>query len=94
MNGFKMKLEIKQLVKNYGSFTALDHISYTFENGIYALLGPNGAGKSTFMNILAMLLKETQGEIILDGKPLVKQKKSFLNMLGYMPQQQCLYVTH
>ena len=80
MNGFKMKLEIKQLVKNYGSFTALDHISYTFENGIYALLGPNGAGKSTFMNILAMLLKETQGEIILDGKPLVKQKKSFLNM--------------
>ena len=91
MNGFKMKLEIKQLIKNYGSFTALDHISYTFENGIYALLGPNGAGKSTFMNILAMLLKETQGEIILDGKPLVKQKKSFLNMLGYMPQQQCLY---
>lgn len=86
-----MKLEIKDLVKDYGSFRALDHISFTFEYGIYAMLGPNGAGKSTFMNIMATLLKENEGQILLDGKDIRKQKKEYLNLIGYMPQKQCLY---
>lgn len=86
-----MKLQIENLGKNYGDLQALSHLSITLENGIYAMLGPNGAGKSTFMNILATLLEKSEGEILLNGLPLDKQKTAYLDMLGYMPQQQCLY---
>ncbi|MCD8168484.1 MAG: ATP-binding cassette domain-containing protein, partial [Clostridiales bacterium] len=46
-------IEVKDLVKQYGSFRAVDHLSFTVEKGqIYGFLGPNGAGKSTTMNII------------------------------------------
>src|SRR5262245_35699084 len=66
-----MKLEIRGLTKRFGSFTANDGIDLTVEPGeIHCLLGENGAGKSTLMNMLYGLLDPTDGEIVLDDKPV------------------------
>jgi ABC-type uncharacterized transport system ATPase subunit len=66
-----MKLEIRGLTKRFGSFTANDGIDLTIESGeIHCLLGENGAGKSTLMNMLYGLLDPTDGEILLDDKPV------------------------
>src|ERR1700752_4729211 len=66
-----MKLEIRGLTKRFGTFTANDHIDLTVEPGeIHCLLGENGAGKSTLMNMLYGLLDPTDGEILLDDKPV------------------------
>lgn len=86
-----MKLHVENLCKAYGSTIALDHLSITFENGIYGILGPNGAGKSTLMNILSLLLDKTDGNITLDEKDITKMDIAYLDHIGYMPQENCLY---
>ena len=48
-------LSVEHVTKKYGTFTALEDISLTFENGVYGLLAPNGAGKTTLMKMLATL---------------------------------------
>ena len=60
-------IEVKDLVKQYGSFRAVDHLSFTVEKGqIYGFLGPNGAGKSTTMNIITGYLSATEGTVLID----------------------------
>ena len=86
-----MKLEVKQLVKNYGKKQALKGINAALTEGVYGFLGPNGAGKSTFMNILTGNLKATSGQILCDGKDIREMGREFRGILGYMPQQQALY---
>ena len=69
-------IEVKDLVKQYGSFRAVDHLSFTVEKGqIYGFLGPNGAGKSTTMNIITGYLSATEGTVLIDGQWLEKMKK-------------------
>ena len=61
-------LEVKNLVKRYGSKYAVDNISFTVERGeILGFLGPNGAGKSTTMNIITGYLSSTEGTVTIDG---------------------------
>lgn len=86
-----MILEFVNLKKNYGNKKALKPLNLKLSYGIYGLLGPNGAGKSTLMKLICMLLDQTDGEIIFNGKNILKQKKEFLKVLGYMPQHTCLY---
>lgn len=88
-----MKLEIKNLSKTYvkGKSKSLDNLNTEFTSGVYGILGPNGAGKSTLMNIIADNIKANSGEILYNGKNIMKLGKDFRNILGYMPQQQGIY---
>ncbi|WP_062076717.1 ABC transporter ATP-binding protein [Demequina globuliformis] len=67
-----MKLELREITKKFGDFTANDAISITVESGtVHALLGENGAGKSTLMNVLFGLYDADGGQILLDDEPVV-----------------------
>src|SRR5579863_5727088 len=66
-----MRVEMREVTKRFGTFTANDKISVTVEPGeIHCLLGENGAGKSTLMNVLFGLLHADSGEIRIDGEPV------------------------
>ena len=80
-------LEIKELKKNYGSFTALSGISFHAQKGeILGLLGPNGAGKSTTMNIVTGYLPDFEGSVTLDGVEISEQPSAFRRKIGYLPE--------
>ncbi len=85
-------VEATDLVKQFGSFTAVDHISFSVQRGeIFALLGPNGAGKSTTFKMLCGLLKPTQGTASIDGLDLQKASSLARSKIGYMAQKFSLY---
>ena len=67
-------IEVRDLVKRYGSHTVLDHLSFTVNDGqIYGFLGPNGAGKSTTMNILTGYIGMTEGSVTVSGHDLLEE---------------------
>lgn len=79
-------LKIKQLCKYYGDFLAVDHLDLDIQKGeIFGFVGPNGAGKTTTMKIAAGLLKETSGEIWIDGINARKNENKIKQKIGYMP---------
>lgn len=82
-----MKLEIDNLTKEFGSFTAVNHINLTMKNGVYGLLGVNGAGKTTLMRMLCTLLKPTSGSIRCNGKDIFEMDSEYRQLLGYLPQE-------
>ena len=85
-------IEVKNVTKKYGKFTAVDNITFTINEGeIIGLLGPNGAGKSTTMNMLTGFIEQTQGEIIIDGYDMLKKPKKAKKEIGYMPEGVPLY---
>lgn len=81
-----MKLELYNLTKKFGDFTAVDNINLTMNNGVYGLLGVNGAGKTTLMRMLCTLLKPTSGSIVCNGKDIFKMDGEYRKLLGYLPQ--------
>ena len=85
-------IEVKNITKKYGSFTAVDNISFKIEEGeIIGLLGPNGAGKSTTMNMITGYIEPTEGEIIVNGYDISKKTKKAKAQIGYMPEGVPLY---
>ena len=69
MDSNTVVIEMKDIVKKFGDFTANDHINLTVHKGeVHAILGENGAGKSTLMNVLYGLYRPTSGQIYVDGK--------------------------
>ncbi|AWG26913.1 ABC transporter ATP-binding protein [Flavobacterium kingsejongi] len=84
-------LEVRNVVKQYGNYTALNNVSLTVPKGsIYGLLGPNGAGKTSLIRIINQITMPDSGEVILDGEKL--QPKHVQN-IGYMPEERGLYKT-
>ena len=82
-------LEVNQVVKQYGDYTALNKVSLTVPQGsIYGLLGPNGAGKTSLIRIINQITMPDSGEIILDGEKL---SPKHIQQIGYLPEERGLY---
>ena len=85
-------ITVKNVCKKYGSFVAVDNISFEINDGeIIGLLGPNGAGKSTTMNMLTGFIEPTSGEILINGVNISKKSKKAKSNIGYMPENVPLY---
>ncbi len=90
----KTILEVKDLVKKFGDFTAVDHVNLAVNEGeIMGLLGPNGAGKTTIISMITGLLKPTSGRITVDGLDLQTDTNPVKAKLGLVPQDLALYPT-
>lgn len=82
-----MELRIENLTKDFHGVTAVDHVTYTMENGVYGLLGLNGAGKTTLMRMMCTLLKPTEGRILCNGEDIFVMGAEYRKLLGYLPQE-------
>lgn len=86
-------IKIEHLVKNYGSYCAVDDISFEVSAGeIVGFLGPNGAGKSTTMNILTGYLSSTAGKVSVAGINILRDPIGAKKLIGYLPEQPPLYL--
>lgn len=80
-------IQVKNLVKKYGDFTAVNYISFeVYENEIFGLLGPNGAGKTTTLEIIETLREKTQGEVIVDGLNVDTKQNEIKRIIGVQLQ--------
>jgi ABC-2 type transport system ATP-binding protein len=87
-----MSVEIADLVKTFGSFVAVDHVSLAVKKGeIFGFLGPNGAGKSTTIRILCGLLTPTSGRVSVNGFDVAAEPEQVRRTIGYMSQKFSLY---
>ena len=87
-----LSIDVKDLTKKFGPFTAVDHISFGVEKGeIFGFLGPNGAGKSTTIRMLCGILRPTSGEGIVGGFSITTQSEEIKKIIGYMSQKFTLY---
>lgn len=85
-------IEVKDMVKKFGSFTANDHLTFHVERGeIFGFLGANGAGKTTAMRILCGLSYPTSGEIRVAGHDVYRERERIKKKIGYMSQKFSLY---
>ncbi len=85
-------VEITDLVKRFGDFTAVDHISLATRKGeVFGFLGPNGAGKSTTIRMLCGLLTPTSGRALVAGYDVARAPESVRQNIGYVSQKFSLY---
>jgi ABC-2 type transport system ATP-binding protein len=87
-----MALTLEHLRRTYGSFTAVDDLSFTVGPGeIVGLIGPNGAGKTTTLRTLAGILRPTSGSVRIDGHDIVKDPLEAKKRLAFMPDDPHLF---
>ena len=87
-------IKIEHLTKCYGSFKAVDDLSFEIDDGhVYGFLGPNGAGKSTTMNIITGCLSATEGSVSIDGHDIFEEPETAKKLIGYLPEIPPLYVS-
>ncbi|GAB7257438.1 ABC transporter ATP-binding protein [Polaribacter sp. OB-PA-B3] len=85
----KNLLEINNVVKRYGDYTALNNVSLAIPKGsVYGLLGPNGAGKTSLIRIINQITMADSGSVILDGEKLAPHHTA---QIGYLPEERGLY---
>ena len=79
-------LRIENLYKKYDSVLALDGLNMEIHKGeLYGFVGPNGAGKTTTIRIVSGLLRQTRGDVWIDGIPVNKDIKILKSKIGYIP---------
>lgn len=87
MTSSNVFVSLQNVTKAYGTFRALDDVSFDIREGeVFGYIGPNGAGKTTTMKILVGLISDFQGEIVISGHQLPKDKGETHKLLGYLPQ--------
>ncbi len=92
MNNSAIAIDVKELVKQFGSFRAVDGISFSVSRGeIFGLLGANGAGKTTAMKILCGLSRPTSGKALVAGYDASIDSEKIKKNIGYMSQRFSLY---
>ena len=85
-------LEVQNLVKKYGDFTAVNGISFDIKDGeIFSLLGPNGAGKTTTISMLSTLYAPTSGDALIGGYSVTREPMAVRRVIGVVPQDLALY---
>jgi len=84
-------LEVNEVSKNFGDFTALNKVSLQVPKGsIFGLLGPNGAGKTTLIRVINQITMPDSGTVFLDGEAL---QEKHIKAIGYLPEERGLYKT-
>jgi ABC-2 type transport system ATP-binding protein len=87
-------IEARGLVKEYGTFRALDGVSFTFDKpGIFGIIGHNGAGKTTLLKCMAGLIQPTSGDLVIGGIDVRRDPARLKETLGYLPEESRLYET-
>ncbi len=85
-------LDVRSLEKAYGAKQAVRGISFAVEKGtVLGFLGPNGAGKSTTMRMIAGVLEPDVGDVLIDGKSIISDRRAAQAALGYLPEGAPLY---
>jgi ABC-2 type transport system ATP-binding protein len=85
-------IQVQDLVKKYGTFTAVDGVSLEVGEGeIHGFLGPNGAGKTTSIRVIAGLLKQTSGRVVINGHDLAREPEKAKASLGFIPDRPFIY---
>ncbi|HVA57779.1 MAG: ATP-binding cassette domain-containing protein [Gemmatimonadaceae bacterium] len=83
----KVAIDVRDITKRFGDFTAVDHISFAVdEREVFGLLGPNGAGKSTLIRMMTTLLQPTSGTAIVGGYDITEQQDDVRRSIGVIPQ--------
>ena len=81
-------IELRNLTKTFGDFTAVDHLNIKIETGeFFGLLGPNGAGKTTTISMLSTVLLPTEGEVLVGGQPLTRKNSEQKRKLSVITQE-------
>jgi drug efflux transport system ATP-binding protein len=92
MNHDTPSVVVRDLVKQFGNFVAVDHISFDAHRGeIFGFLGPNGSGKSTTIRMLCGLLRPTAGQALVAGYDVARNRETVRQRIGYMSQKFSLY---
>jgi ABC-2 type transport system ATP-binding protein len=85
-------IDVRDLTRRFGAFTAVDRISFTVERGeVFGFLGANGAGKSTTIRMMCGLLTPTSGTALVDGVDVGRDPEEVKRRIGYMSQKFSLY---
>ena len=85
-------IEVDRLTKRFGTFTAVDHVSFSVGKGsIFGFLGPNGSGKTTVIRMLCGILQPSDGTARIGGHDIIREGEPIKEMIGYMSQQFSLY---
>jgi linearmycin/streptolysin S transport system ATP-binding protein len=85
-------IQVKNLVKKYGTLRAVDGISFHVGRGeLFGLLGPNGAGKTTTINVLSTLLPPDEGTAVIGGYDVARDPAAVRRLIGIVPQEIALY---
>jgi ABC-2 type transport system ATP-binding protein len=81
-----MKVQVKNLRKEFGKTVAVDNISFSFDSGhVFGFVGPNGAGKTTTMRIISTIEEPTSGDVMLNGISICEEPELARRVVGYVP---------